>query len=123
MHNHNGKHQRHMAASCTYHLPPSASCATKGKEKVFLRAMFLERNEKEEWSINSKMTRGKRQQDYAEEEKGRRRERGNPMKAMMYIPDRRETSDTPSLPSRESLTRQFSTRNVLSATVITPHLS
>ena len=45
---HDGKHQRHMAASCTYHLPPSASCSTKGKEKVFLRTMFLEKEKKME---------------------------------------------------------------------------
>ena len=111
-----------MAASCTYHLPSSTSCSTRGKEKVFMRTIFLE-EKKGEWKINRKMTGGKQQQDCAEEQKGRRSERGNAMKAMMCIPDRRETSAIPSLPSRELLTRQFSTRSVLCATVITPHAS
>ena len=107
------------------HVPPTIICQLLNKRQ---RKSLYENNisgeeKKGEWKINRKMTGGKQQQDCAEEQKGRRSERGNAMKAMMCIPDRRETSAIPSLPSRELLTRQFSTRSVLCTTVITPHAS
>ena len=78
---HNGKYQRYMAASCTYHLP-TTSCLTRAIQKSltinekYLRISWRKKREEKEkkkkkkekkkageWTISRKMTQMKEQED------------------------------------------------------------
>ena len=89
-----GKHQCHMAASCTYHLPTIISLLLNKSHTKNPSG-----KKSGEWTINRKMTRHKEQEDQAEEKKNKRGDRKGESNDSPEIPDRRETSDIPGLPS------------------------
>ena len=67
----NGKHQCHMAASCTYHLPIIISYLlnqSHTKKVLHLKTNIWEFSGRKsrEWTISRKMTRQKEQEDEAE---------------------------------------------------------
>ena len=89
-----------MVASCTYHLS-SPSCSTRAIQKsLTLNEKYLSFLGKKsgEWTIRRKMTRQKSKRT-RQKKKNKRGDRKGESNDSPEIPDRRVTSDIPSLHS------------------------